>query len=151
MSRLTHPYVLIVVVFAASALLAVPVARRRARLHEVRRRQEEVVSELILANNQAVYLRRKRHELLTNPATITEIAQEHYGYGWEGRHVVGFEPDESPMQQQPPRVRIVETGWERFLGSGEYIWTLPVALTGLCAAAFAVFGFFEKKRAEPDA
>ncbi len=151
MSRLTHPYVLLVVVFAASTLLTVPVARRRARLHDVRRRQEEVLSELILANNQAVYLRTKRHELLTNPATITEIAQEYYGYGWEGRHVVGFEPDESLMQKQPIRVRIVETGRERFLGSGEYIWKMPVALTGLCAAAFAVLGFFEKKRVKPDA
>ena len=145
MKRITHPFPLLIFVIAASAILASSIAQRRARLSDVRCRQEKVLSELVMTANQAVYLRAKRHELLTNPSTIAEIAKEQYRYVWEDGDKIEFKSDISPDKELPIRVRIVDSGPERFLGDGTYIWTIPVAAAGLCAAVFGFLGVFEKK------
>ncbi len=140
MGKLAHPYLLLLFAAAVACALATDIAQKRAELFRLRRRQEEVLSDLIGTNRKVVYYRRKRHELLSNPATIAEVAKEQYGYMWEGDYVSKFEPSQKPEESSSTRISIVETGWERLLGEGRYPWQLPVAVFGLCAAVFGVIG-----------
>ncbi len=148
MSKLTRPYFLLFCVGAATTILTFPLAQKRADITHVRRKQEETLSELIAAGKETTYYRRKRHELLSNPATIAEVAKEQYGYIWEEENIGEFTTQTEPEEKKPDQINIVETGRGQLLGDGQYIWKLPVAVLGLCAAVFGVLGLFEKKAPE---
>lgn len=143
MTKITHPYFMLVLIAVASAAMAVAIAQRRERLHNIRLKQELAIAEIITYNKKANYLMRKRHELLSNPATIAEIAKEQYGFIWEGREFLQLGRNQQQIKDQ--KIKIVENGWERFLGQGDYIWKLPVGLAGICAALFAILSFFDNK------
>ncbi len=145
MGRMTHPYFLLVLVLAASTIMTAHIAQKRARLSRVRRGQEETLAQLITVSDRAQHLRAKRNELLTRPASVAEIAMEKYGYVWNDANVLLFLPSAPPPEKHPIRVQIVETGPERVLGEGGYIWKIPVAVAGICAAVFFFFGLFEQK------
>ncbi len=143
MTKITHPYFMLVLIAVASAAMAAAIAQKRGKLHNIRLEQELAIAEIITYNKKANYLMRKRHELLSNPATIAEIAKEQYGFFWEGRESLQLDRNQQQIKDQ--KIRIVENGWERFLGKGDYIWKLPVGLTGICAALLAIISFFENK------
>lgn len=149
MRRVTHPYFLIFITAVLSAAMAVPVANRRARIAELRREQEKQLSSLIHNRRHARFLRKRREELLTDPDTITEVALEHYGFTLKGRRIAGEKPlHGDPYGENPPQIKIVESGWAGFLGSGEYPWKIPVVTTCLLAGVFALLGLFSKNKSK---
>jgi len=144
MSKITHPYFLLFIALAASAFISFPIAERRAHLAEIRRQQEIMLSEIIKTNDQTIYLTRKRRELLTNPATIAEVAKENYGFVWKGRLSKAARNQEIAEPQRKKSVKLAASGTDKFLGTGEYLWQIPILITALTAAVFALSGILEK-------
>lgn len=148
MSKITHPYVLLSLVALATAAMTFSLARKRAEFSRIRNNQEEILSRLIATSEQADYLTAKRRELLSNPAAIAEVAKDQYGYVRLGWKTFEFEDEDIAPGDEAVSIRITESGPARFLGAGEYLWQIPVAVLGICAAIFGILGFFEIKKSD---